>query len=173
MYSDIVVCSQYQVSTGAITLSGLCLEGAQWSQELGLVATTGKQCCKLDLLCCPVQVYKCVKLTLLCANEHNSCNCHLSNVQDWLFIIEWPFSHIYIYVQIGSEPTEQEYPSYYECPLYLTPARRHFITSFSLPTNVQPDHWTMQKVALFTVIWSLELFTVHNFAYCILDHILT
>ena len=154
-------------------------------------------------MCCPVQVYKCDKLTLLCADEHISCNCHTSNVCSitlhyhcitritgfdfWIDhsprgMVLWIMMNSFVnqrdrdlsitrsrlivyyrttflpYVQIGSEPTEQEYLSYYECPLYLTPARRHFITSFSLPTNVQPDHWTLQRVALFTVIWLLELF---------------
>ena len=55
-------------------------------------------------------------------------------------------------VQASSKPAEQKHSFYYECPLYLTPARRHFISNVSLQTNVQPDHWTLQGVALFAVV---------------------
>jgi len=52
-------CSACQVPKGAITLSKLCLEGCQWSEEHGLVEQDvfGKQYYELpDLICYPMEV---------------------------------------------------------------------------------------------------------------------
>jgi dynein heavy chain len=56
-----------------------------------------------------------------------------------------PVLHLYAVNMTGDRDKKQ-----YQCPVYRKPRRTdlEFVTNFDLPTNINPDKWTLRGVAL-------------------------